>query len=133
MHYYPKRFKNKEEYLAYRREYYRNNKEKWKEWQKRDKDKIKKRHRKYARKKCYLGNGIMAMQRDNYTCQICFQDLLSISLNTVNKIRPAIHHKDGNGSTKPIEEQNNKLSNLVTLCEVCHGKLHAGKVDLICK
>ena len=38
MSYYPKRFKDREEYLSYRRKYYRENRHEWVNWQKRDKE-----------------------------------------------------------------------------------------------
>lgn len=45
-------------------------------------------------------------ERDDYSCQVCgsFEDL-------------RVHHKDKN----PL---NNKMENLITLCDACHKKLH---------
>jgi 5-methylcytosine-specific restriction endonuclease McrA len=51
----------------------------------------------------------LALERDNHTCQIC-------GLH----IRLTVHHIDGNGTTKPKEERNDALDNLITLCRGCH-------------
>lgn len=57
-------------------------------------------------------------ERDNYSCNICKEQLLSEEL--------LIHHIDEN-------KKNNKLNNLITLCFSCHGKLHMsnGGVELV--
>lgn len=123
MNCYPKSFKSREEYLSYRKEYYQNNKYQWVNWQKRDKEKIRKRHIEYFRVKVYSGNRKEVLKRDNYMCQICF------GLSGFKKL--IIHHKDNKGSTKPEKEQNNLLTNLVTLCNSCHSRLHHGKISLV--
>lgn len=66
----------------------------------------------------YSGNKHKALKRDNYICQHC---------GDTKKL--LIHHIDGNGKSKngkllKVEEQNNKLDNLITLCYKCHTRLH---------
>lgn len=53
------------------------------------------------------------LKRDNHTCIGCgsTEDL-------------AIHHKDGRGYTLFKKGANNAPDNLVTLCRICHKKLH---------
>ena len=58
------------------------------------------------------------MLRDNFTCQSCNRNK-----NQLGNNRLEIHHIDGNGSSKPKEEQNNSLDNLITLCHKCHYKV----------
>lgn len=63
----------------------------------------------------YGGNRIVALRRDNFTCQACgFSAQMGMH----------IHHIDGKGSLLPPEEQNNELSNLITLCVSCHCRVH---------
>jgi 5-methylcytosine-specific restriction endonuclease McrA len=65
-------------------------------------------------KTMYGGNRVPALERDGYTCQSCgaSPDYLEV------------HHIDGRGSMLPVAEQNNDLTNLVTLCGPCHAKVH---------
>lgn len=54
------------------------------------------------------------LNRDNYTCQICGE----------KDTRLEIHHiqyRSKGGS--------NRMDNLVTLCQECHGKIHSGELD----
>ncbi|MEK0337614.1 MAG: hypothetical protein QQN41_09300 [Nitrosopumilus sp.] len=51
-------------------------------------------------------------KKDNYTCQLC--GVLQ------NGKRLAIHHEDYN-------KQNNNLSNLITLCSICHSKTNTNR------
>jgi len=61
--------------------------------------------------KRFGGNRIKALERDNYSCQIC---------GSTEKI--LVHHIDrtGRGSLN----HNNNLDNLITLCRRCHIKEH---------
>ena len=56
-----------------------------------------------------------ALFRDKHTCQCC----------GAKKVRLEVHHivYRSNGGT-------NDLSNLITLCEKCHKKVHAGKIAI---
>ena len=54
------------------------------------------------------------LERDSHICQICFQ-----------KKNLCIHHIDGNG--RNAEKPNNKIDNLITLCQNCHTVLHRFK------
>ena len=53
-------------------------------------------------------------ERDGENCTICGSTR-----------RLGIHHKDGMGSTIPLESRNNALDNLVLICQSCHMKIHA--------
>lgn len=83
----------------------------------------RKRPRKYCSNTCYLRNynnfkGIFGtgwktirkeiLKRDKFVCQIC------------SGVATEVHHKDGNGSTKPKKERNNKLDNLIAVCHRCN-------------
>jgi len=70
-------------------------------------------NREYQRKNGYSGQKEKVFERDNYTCRSC----------KVTKVKLHIHHIDGKGSTVSVKEQNNNLSNLVTLCVSCHSKI----------
>jgi len=52
-------------------------------------------------------------ERDGGTCVICGSDR-----------RLGIHHKDGKGSTIPLEQRNNSIENLLLVCQSCHMKIH---------
>lgn len=53
-------------------------------------------------------------ERDKFRCQNCGKKV------TNEKRNPPVHHIDG-------DPMNNSLENLVTLCEVCHQKIHRGE------
>jgi hypothetical protein len=80
-------------------------------------DKIKADSRRNREKRWFGGKREEVLKRDNYTCTIC---------NGLNKSYLSVHHKDGNGRGSKI--LNNHMDNLVTVCNVCHAKLHAVKV-----
>lgn len=67
----------------------------------------------YRNKTLYNGNAVLALLRDGYRCQAC---------NTVGNLH--IHHIDGRGCLLPVEDQNNELDNLITLCVGCHAATH---------
>lgn len=56
------------------------------------------------------GNREHVLKRDNCKCQFC---------NTSEQL--VVHHLDGSGK---LDEPNNEMDNLVTLCKKCHAKLH---------
>lgn len=56
------------------------------------------------------------LERDGSTCQRCQAQPEPRLLH--------IHHIDGKGSLLPIDQQNNDLDNLTTLCAACHAKVH---------
>jgi 5-methylcytosine-specific restriction endonuclease McrA/transposase len=56
------------------------------------------------------GNRKHALKRDLYRCRMCNKNEEEATLH--------VHHRD-------LNKENNMLKNLMTLCEVCHGKLHA--------
>lgn len=58
-----------------------------------------------------------AIQRDIYTCQVCGEEGRSPDLE--------VHHL-----IPYFETQDNSLTNLITLCHYCHGKVHQGYVML---
>jgi len=95
-------------------------------------DKYKNRHKRHAyylrNKEHFLSkseiqrygrNRQNILERDGFKCQICGS----------NK-KLAIHHVDGKGTTVPTAERNNNLENLMTVCSLCHIRLHIGKGQL---
>lgn len=69
---------------------------------------IKNRERilKKAKERRLNGNWVKVLKRDNYRCVVC---------PTFHHVE--VHHIDGN-------QKNNNLSNLVTLCLMCHRSIH---------
>lgn len=65
------------------------------------------RRREYPRAFYYIRENIL--ERDSYECQACYESL--------RNRKKAIHHIDEN-------KKNNKESNLISLCQSCHGKVH---------
>lgn len=57
---------------------------------------------------------LKAMERDNFTCQLCFRRDRALN----------VHHKRYIPSLAPWEYP---LDELITLCEDCHEKYHKGK------
>lgn len=53
--------------------------------------------------------------RDNYMCKLCGENVMR---DDITQPMAPIHHIDGN-------HRNNKVTNLVQLCNKCHGQLHA--------
>lgn len=56
----------------------------------------------------------LVFQRDKKRCQLCGK----------RKRILAVHHKDFSGDGGTWEYSNNNLDNLMTLCFICHGKIH---------
>jgi 5-methylcytosine-specific restriction endonuclease McrA len=54
-------------------------------------------------------NVLKVIKRDKYICQMCKK------IPALDKL--VVHHKDRN-------RKNNSLTNLITLCRSCHGKIH---------
>jgi 5-methylcytosine-specific restriction endonuclease McrA len=65
----------------------------------------------YRNKQHYGGMRGRVLKRDKYKCVRCG-----------SKLNLVIHHKDGTGRGKPIN--NNSLENLETLCRCCHAYTH---------
>lgn len=55
---------------------------------------------------------LLVLLRDNHTC------------SCGSKKRLAVHHRDGSGDNLKQKKANNKLNNLITLCQRCHVKEH---------
>jgi len=66
------------------------------------------------------GNKNKALERDNYACVNC--GMTNEEHITRWGRRITVDHIDGNGRNKISKEKNNDLSNLQTLCYICHGK-----------
>lgn len=60
-------------------------------------------------------------KRDNWTCQKCGL-LVLVKDNKWRTGKLVVHHKDLKGQQK---DANNDPSNLITLCNKCHPRLHA--------
>jgi len=113
------RKKNKKHINEWHKEYYDRNKKRLlleaKEWHEKNKDKAKRAVRKHHNLKNFGGNRERALERDKYTCQIC---------GSGNKLM--VHHIDEK-SYHNSNNPNNKLSNLITLCQPCHNSVHAAR------
>lgn len=102
------RLKNKELLKANKRKYAELNREKIEKYMK-EYSKIYRNNREFG------GNRIKVLERDKYTCQDCGKTHHETVLH--------IHHIDGTGRRKP--HHNNKMNNLITLCNNCHTRHHA--------
>lgn len=72
-----------------------------------------------AKKYKWDGNWWKALQRDEFTCQLC--GLRSWPSQWKGKKRLIVHHKDGSGEAK---SKNHSLDNLMTVCQPCHNQFH---------
>ncbi len=121
--------KNFEKLIEKSRAYYQSHKEKCKlqheEWRQKNLEKSKRKNREYSKKhtvenkahyskahnnKYFNGNRLKALKKDNNICQIC-----------KSKKSLIVHHRDEDNN---IENRNNNLDNLVTLCRSCHFTIH---------
>jgi len=84
------------------------------------KDQILARTRKdaslYDRELDFDGNWAKTLDRDGWKCCFCQCDL--------TKTKPTVHHKDGMGYTIKKKKANNKMDNLISMCNVCHVRFH---------
>ncbi len=74
--------------------------------------------KKYCSDRCkpkvvYIPLHLRGMARFNTECCVCEKTFILVH----------IHHKDGN-------HKNNETNNLVSLCQVCHSKIHNKKLNL---
>lgn len=65
-------------------------------------------------------NKIIALKRDNYTCQICFKRGGNLDVH---------HIKFMSEFTAKENDKAHDLSNLITLCRGCHNHLHGKDID----
>lgn len=71
-----------------------------------------------------------ALERDNYTCQICGKTKDEIGKEpSVHHIKPLREFKEGNGQVN--YEKANKLSNLISLCPSCHQKVENRQAEVL--
>lgn len=61
----------------------------------------------------FAGNKDAVLIRDGFRCRAC---------GTAEKLH--VHHIDNAGKGRPVAEKNNALDNLITLCSMCHTRLH---------
>ena len=98
-----------------------------KEWRERNPEKWKVCRKKYQEKLKKQGIGVCdtslygrpkkeLLKLWNYQCAIC---------GSTKKLE--VHHIDGKGSNILTNKRNNKLENLVILCQKCHYKIHTPK------
>lgn len=101
------RLNNPDKIKAIRRNNYSKNKEEILKrnhaWLIKNMESNKEYKKNYHDMKKFDGNRIPALERDNYTCQICGSKKLLV-----------VHHKNGT----------NNLKDLVTLCRTCHITIH---------
>lgn len=75
-------------------------------------------HREQRKRKKWRGNWWKALQRDNFTCQLCGK---ASSETEIKRRSVVVHHFDGEGETGA---NNHQLGNLLTVCCDCHEGLH---------
>ena len=120
--------KTKERKRIYQNKYYQKNKEKMlarsRAYAKTDKGKkVKQKYDKQHQDDLrFDGNREKVLKRDNYQCQGCGI-----------KEKLVVHHIDRKSVRNCSTKANNKLSNLITLCNRCHMKKHGGKDRNPCK
>lgn len=78
------------------------------------------RHFDWRKRRKWDGNWWKALQRDNFTCQLC--GLKTYPSQWTGKKRLVVHHLDGTGEHR---EKNHKMDNLRTLCASCHKLFHS--------
>ena len=83
----------------------------------RDADKFKERQYHAWNDFYFGGNRIKVLERDNYSCQVC-------GAKKSDGTKIIVHHKDRTGWGKKKNEKNNKMDNLISLCQPCHVKIH---------
>ena len=72
------------------------------------------------------GNRLKALQRDGFKCLEC--GLTMDESKESYNMSLVVHHIDGLGfNIKKVEDKNNNLDNLATLCVACHNKTHKKK------
>lgn len=73
-------------------------------------------------RKRYGGNWIKALQRDDFTCQLCNIKIPSEEWRRKKGHRLVVHHKDLTGAKKV---KNHDIDNLETFCVNCHELYHS--------
>lgn len=68
----------------------------------------------YVSDELYSNIRTRVLVRDNWKCVKCGE----------SKKRLNVHHKDGSGQPDYYNKMNNKIDNLMTLCGICHVKIH---------
>ena len=87
-------------------------------WRQRNRERNLAARRRCDNKKRFGGNRLVILERDGYACQMCSMTDAEHRQRFGRSI--TIDHKDGQGRT--CTHPNNDLSNLWTLCCICHGK-----------
>jgi 5-methylcytosine-specific restriction endonuclease McrA len=95
--------------------WYNRNKNKRSKYTKEYREQNKKLFQKYKDIERFGGNKEKVLKRDKNKCRIC---------SSVSKLQ--IHHIDGSGgnSIRGYENVNNDMYNLITLCSLCHRRVH---------
>jgi 5-methylcytosine-specific restriction endonuclease McrA len=100
---------NREVILVKKRKYWKENafrlRAKCRLWRRENKDIMIKYKKDYHDLKKFDGNRFKALERDDYTCQIC---------GDTEKEKLIVHHKN----------KSNELTELITLCRGCHQTIH---------
>jgi len=113
------REKNKERLNAWKKEWYKRNREKVKskvvEYRKTHKELCRKTKRKYWDNKRFGGNREFVLQRDNWECQDC--GMTNEQHILIFGYRLDVHHING-------KEEDAIRENLISLCKRCHTKRH---------
>ena len=91
----------------------------WMEYQNKRPDIWKRKYSKFR----FGGNLIKVLERDGYKCLKC--GMTDKEHHKIYKRSITVDHIDGKGRNS--KSPNNELSNLQTLCLICHGKKDGGK------
>lgn len=84
------------------------------------------RHEEWRKKNKWDGNWWGALQRDEFTCQLCERQSFPSQWRT-DRSKLVVHHLDGTGERA---NKNHELENLMTVCQPCHRLFHQG-VNLV--
>lgn len=105
----------KEKSNQWSKNWYNKNKKVRSEYTKKYREQNKKLFNKYKDIERFSGNKEKVLKRDKDKCRICF-----------SRSKLQVHHIDGSGgnSIKGYENVNNDMSNLITLCSLCHRRVH---------
>lgn len=71
----------------------------------------------------FSGNWIKALERDNFSCQLCGKHIPPGQKTSKPIYGLFVHHWDGSNDRK-TQQGNHSIDNLVTLCQKCHNLFH---------
>ncbi len=115
-------WKNKNEVNAWRRQYRRDNSERFKKQAKDYHENNKEKRKDIWSNSMFDGKKYDVLERDNWQCQECEMSQEK-SIVLFNR-ELSVHHIDEKGVNVSTKEKNNNMDNLITMCMRCHKILH---------